>query len=100
MKTATLPPKRSLRIAVADDERDMREYLQEGLARLGHEVVAAASTGQELAEQCTSAAPDLIITDVRMPGLDGIQAGETVNRLKATPIILTARLSRRPRASS
>ena len=79
---------RPLRIAVADDERDVREYLQEILPRLGHTVVAVAGDGRELVAQCQTAAPDLILTDVKMPGLDGIDVSAAVNRVKPTPVIL------------
>lgn len=88
MKTASREPKRNLRIAIADDERDMREYLQEALPRLGHEVVASAASGRELAEKCQSIAPDLIITDIRMPERDGIEAACDICRVKPAPTIL------------
>ncbi len=79
-----------LRVAVADDERDMREFLQEALPRLGHEVVAVAETGKELVERCREAQPDLIITDILMPELDGIQAVQEVSRDKPVPVILVS----------
>ncbi|MEX2027765.1 MAG: response regulator, partial [Pirellulaceae bacterium] len=60
---------RSLRIAIADDEIDMRDYLARILPRMGHKVVSAAATGQELIEHCRQFHPDLVITDIRMPEL-------------------------------
>ncbi len=54
-----------LRIAVADDEPDMRDYFARILPRLGHQVVAQAHDGRELVEQCRAAQPDLVITDIR-----------------------------------
>jgi two-component system, response regulator PdtaR len=80
----------SLRIAVADDERDMREYLQTVLPTLGHEVVGVAETGPQLVEQCRSARPDLVVTDIRMPGLDGIQAAAEVNKERPVPFVLVS----------
>lgn len=77
-----------LKIAVADDERDVREYLQEMLPRLGHQVVVTVGTGRELAERCQAAAPDLIITDIKMPELDGIDAAINANRMRPVPVIL------------
>jgi response regulator NasT len=77
-----------LRIAVADDERDMRQFFEELLPRLGHEVVAVAGNGQELVERCRSTRPDLVITDIKMPDLDGIDAAAAVNREKLVPVIL------------
>jgi response regulator NasT len=78
---------RALRVAVADDERDTRDYLREMLSRLGHEAVTVAD-GQQLVELCRTSPPDLIITDIRMPGLDGIDAALVVNRERPVPVIL------------
>ena len=53
---------RSLKIAVADDELDMRDYFQQILPLLGHQVVAVAQTGRELVDLCATTRPDLVIT--------------------------------------
>jgi response regulator NasT len=79
----------SLRVVIADDERDTREYLRELLTRLGHQV-AVAEDGRQLAELCREARPDLIITDVRMPGFDGIEAAGAINREHEVPVILVS----------
>lgn len=76
-----------LKIAVADDERDTREYLEEYLAHLGYEVQAAAD-GRELVELCRVFGPDLIVTDFAMPRLDGLAATAEINRERAVPVIL------------
>jgi response regulator NasT len=79
---------RPLRIAVADDEADTRQFFRELLTRLGHEVVGVAETGRQLVEQSRSAHPDLVITDVRMPDMDGVRAAEEINRGDPVPVIL------------
>lgn len=76
-----------LRIAIADDERDTRDYLQEMLTRLGHQV-QAVNDGQQLVELCATSRPDLILADVKMPGMDGIEAVQEVNRAGPVPVIL------------
>jgi two-component system, response regulator PdtaR len=81
---------RALRIAVADDEPRMRDYFRKMLPRLGHEVVAAAETGWELVEHCRALHPDLVITDINMPGLDGIDAAVEIYREQAIPVILVS----------
>jgi response regulator NasT len=81
---------RSLRIAVADDEQDMRDYFQQMLPLLGHEVVAVAANGRELVERCRDARPDLIITDVRMPDMDGIEAAARCAEGEPIPAILVS----------
>ena len=83
---------RELRIAVADDEPDMREYYSRILPRLGHAVVAVAATGNELVERCRSTTPDLVISDVRMPDVDGIEAAAELNRGRRVPVILVTAL--------
>lgn len=82
--------KNRLRIAVADDEKDMRDYFLEVLPRLGHEVVAAAETGKQLADQAIHLAPDLIITDIKMPDMDGIELSLAANRERQVPVILVS----------
>src|SRR5579884_1418552 len=78
---------RRLKIAVADDEADTREYLQEYLAHLGHDVRAAAD-GRALVELCRAFDPDLVVTDYAMAGLNGLAAAAEVNRERQVPVIL------------
>jgi AmiR/NasT family two-component response regulator len=81
---------RSLRIAIAEDEPDLRDYFQRILPRLGHEVVAAVGNGRDLVEQCRSLQPDLVITDIKMPHMDGIEAAAQISRQHAVPVILVS----------
>ena len=79
---------RRLRIAVADDEPDVREYFGKLLPLLGHEVVAVASTGAELVEACRRERPDLVITDIKMPDMDGIEAVRAIRAERPVPVIV------------
>lgn len=80
--------KRKLRIAIADDESDTREFLQGVLKRLGHEVTVVAETGRQLVERCAARRPELIITDIKMPDMDGIEAAREICRDGLVPIIV------------
>jgi AmiR/NasT family two-component response regulator len=80
----------SLRIAIADDEPDMRDYFQEVLPRLGHTVVALAQNGRELVELCRATGPDLVITDIKMPEMDGIDAATKIDDERPVPVILVS----------
>jgi response regulator NasT len=80
---------RSLRILFADDEAEVREYFQELLDRLGHQVTLVPN-GRRLLESARAAPPDLIITDIMMPDVDGIQAAQEVNRDRDVPVILVS----------
>jgi response regulator NasT len=77
-----------LQIAVADDEPDVREYLQKALVRLGHNVVGAAQNGRELIALCKATSPDLVITDIKMPDIDGINAATEIYKERPVAVIL------------
>ncbi len=79
-----------LRIAVADDEPDMQLYFQKCLRRLGHQVVSVAGNGKELVEHCRDHRPDLVITDIKMPEMDGIDAAVQIYKEMAVPVILVS----------
>lgn len=79
-----------LRIAVADDEPDMRDYFVRILPRLGHRVVAVAENGRQLVEVCATAKPDLVITDIKMPEMDGIEAAVQLYGQQPVPVILVS----------
>jgi response regulator NasT len=81
---------RPLRIVVADDEPDMRDYFRKILPRLGHQVLAAAETGRDLVELCRKAEPDLVITDIKMPDMDGIDAASQIYQEGPVPVILVS----------
>jgi response regulator NasT len=81
---------RPLRIVVADDEPDMRDYFQRSLPRLGHTVLAAAADGRELVERCRELQPDLVITDIKMPEMDGIDAASRIYQGRPVAVILVS----------
>jgi two-component system, response regulator PdtaR len=81
---------RALKIVVADDELDMRDYFQQILPLLGHQVLGVARTGRELVELCIATHPDLVITDIKMPDMDGIDAAAQIYRQNAIPVILVS----------
>jgi response regulator NasT len=81
---------RTLKIAVADDELDMRDYFQKILPLLGHAVVATAKDGRELVQKCRETRPDLVITDIKMPDMDGIDAANQIYRDGPVPVILVS----------
>ena len=81
---------KGLRIAVADDEADMRDFFEKVLPRCGHQVVAVAENGAQLVEHCRKLHPDLVITDIKMPEMDGIEASRQICGDRPTPVILVS----------
>ncbi len=85
-----IPLTRALRIVVADDEVDIRDYLEVLLPRLGHKVVGLAENGQQLVALCLRERPDLVITDVTMPEMSGLEAADMVANTMAVPFIIVS----------
>lgn len=79
-----------LKISVADDELDMREYFGKILPHMGHQVISVAENGHQLVEHCRQLQPDLVITDIKMPEMDGIEASTAISLERAVPIILVS----------
>ncbi len=79
-----------LRIAVADDEPLMRRWYENTLTKLGHQVVVSASDGEEVVQQCRRERPDLLISDIEMPNMDGLAAAEKIREDVPIPIILVS----------
>jgi DNA-binding NarL/FixJ family response regulator len=76
MKGEALPPARLL---IADDHALVREGMRTMLAReVDLEVVGEATNGREALELCRSLSPDLVLMDVRMPEMDGIEATRAI----------------------
>lgn len=75
------------RILVIDDERQIIRMLRASLQSSGYEVITA-SNGLEGLERFESSRPDLIITDLAMPEMSGLELTQAVRRLDQTPIIV------------
>ena len=61
------------RVLVADDEHSIRKLYERELKKEGYEVLFATN-GQEAIQMVRTGRPDLIVMDIRMPGMDGIEA--------------------------
>jgi response regulator NasT len=79
----------SVRIAVAEDEPDIRKTFVRLLELLGHQVVFAVGNGAELLDQSLDDQVDVVIVDLDMPVMDGLAAAEEVER-KGIPVILVS----------
>ncbi len=75
------------RILIVDDERQILRMLRASLQSSGYEVLTA-SNGVDALRQFESAPPDLIITDLAMPEMNGLELTESVRRVAQTPIIV------------
>jgi two-component system response regulator AlgR len=78
-----------LRILVVDDEPLAVERMQVLLARTeGVDLAGTASDGEAALRMAEALAPDLILLDIAMPGLDGIDVARAIGKLAAPPVIV------------
>jgi two-component system, response regulator PdtaR len=78
-----------VRIALAEDEPDLRHAFVGLLEVLGHRVVCAAANGAELLEACSRQVVDLAVVDLDMPVVDGLAAAEEISE-KGIPVIIVS----------
>lgn len=78
-----------LRILIADDETPARNRLRDLLGDVSQvAVVAEAQNGKEVVELAAEHAPDLILLDIRMPLMDGIEAAQHLQQLATPPKLI------------
>jgi len=75
-------------VLVADDEHLVAAGLAADLSELGFEPIGPAADGQEAIEMARDRRPDLVILDVSMPRLNGIEAARTITSELGVPVIL------------
>src|SRR5579859_6903219 len=77
------------RVLIVDDEAPARERLRSLLAELDEaDVIGEAVTGEQAVQRTIELAPDVVLLDVRMPGIDGIEAARHMNLLEQPPAII------------
>lgn len=81
--------KDKIRVLVVDDEQLARERLIRLIDALdSHQVCAEASNGEEALSAIQQSEPDIVLMDIRMPGMDGMAAAEQIATLKTPPAII------------
>ncbi|QPH52388.1 response regulator [Pontivivens ytuae] len=78
-----MPSPRSLKILVVDDQQSMRGLARQCLARLGVQEVALAATGEAALDMMAETRFDIVISDLNMPGLSGV---DLARRIKEHPV--------------
>jgi len=77
-----------LRVVVADDEPIIRLDLKKMLEDMGHSVVGEAADGQKALELARALRPDVVILDIKMPVMDGLDAAKIITEEKIAPVML------------
>ena len=87
--TDLAPASDHIRLLIVDDEPPARERLRHLLEDLREvAVVGEAANGSEALELCARLAPDVVLLDIRMPGMDGIEAARHLAALEEPPAVV------------
>lgn len=84
-----------IRVIIADDESIIRLDLREMMESLGYLVVGEAGDGTSTVNLARELKPDIVIMDIKMPGMDGIDAAKILTEEKIAPVLLLTAYSQR-----
>lgn len=84
---------RTLRVLIAEDEAIIRLDIRAMIEELGYQVVGEAKDGIEAQEMARQLKPDLILMDIKMPKVDGLNAVRQINAEQRIPVILLTAFS-------
>jgi len=83
------------RVIIADDESVIRADLREMLSSLGYLVIGEVGDGQSAVNLARELKPDIVIMDIKMPNMDGIEAAQLLTAEKIAPVLLLTAYSQR-----
>ena len=84
-----------IRVIIADDESLIRMDLREMLANLGYLVVGEVGDGRSAVNLARELRPDVVIMDIKMPDMDGIDAAKILTEERIAPVILLTAYSQK-----
>ena len=85
----------AIRIVLAEDEAIIRLDLRESLQEEGYEVVGDVGRGDKAVEMVEALRPDVVIFDIKMPGMSGLEAAKIVSDKKICPVVMLTAFSQR-----
>ncbi|MDT4917508.1 MAG: two-component system, response regulator PdtaR [Pseudonocardiales bacterium] len=88
-------PESPMRVLIAEDEALIRLDLREMLEEEGFVVVGEASDGEHAVALAKELTPDLVICDIKMPKMDGIQAAAQITQARIAPVVMLTAFSQR-----
>jgi AmiR/NasT family two-component response regulator len=84
-----------IRVVIADDESIICMDLREMLGNLGYLVVGEAGDGRSAVNLARELRPDVVLMDIKMPDMDGIEAARILTEERVAPVVLLTAFSQR-----
>ena len=80
--------KHGIRVIIAEDDFLVGKEISRAVKHMGYEVIAEASTGSEAGEKTCELKPDVVLMDIQMPGMNGLEATEQIQESCPTPVVV------------
>jgi len=78
-----------MNVLIVDDEHLARQRLRKLLSATSeHQIIGEAETGEDALRKTQASHPDVVLMDIRMPGMDGLEAASYINRMDKPPAII------------
>ena len=79
---------RKVRVLIVDDQKSIRDLLKNLINHMGAEVVGEAADGEEAVVQFSALKPDMVLLDITMPKMDGLEALKQINEVNSSALIV------------
>jgi AmiR/NasT family two-component response regulator len=77
-----------LRVVIADDQESMSAIIRRQLVKIGHVVIGKATNGRQAVEMTQLLQPDIVLMDIEMPEMDGLEAARLIHEQCPLPVVL------------
>jgi two-component system, response regulator PdtaR len=79
---------KTLRVVIADDQESMSAIIRRQLVKIGHLVIGKATNGRQAVEMTQLLQPDIVLMDIEMPEMDGLEAARLIHEQCPRPVVL------------